>query len=174
VLTAQKARYLYRSGAGLHETSVELAPGITGLVGPNGAGKSTLMSVLSGALLPQAGTVQVDGEDLYGPRRAAALSGVALMPQSFSPLPMLSVERFVMLFAWLRGVDSRDAPAQVERALEAVGLDNRRRAPLRSLSGGMVRRCLLAQALVADPQVLILDEPTVGLDPPRSCARGRC
>lgn len=165
MLTARSVGYTYRSGGGVRDVDLELTPGITALVGANGAGKSTLMAVLSGALCPREGSVELDGVDLYGRQRADVLPGVSLMPQSFSPIPLVTVEEFVRLFAWLRGVPRRRVSGSVEQALADADLLEKRRASVRSLSGGMVRRLLLAQALVSDPSVVVLDEPTVGLDP---------
>jgi ABC-2 type transport system ATP-binding protein len=165
VLTARSVGYTYRSGGGVRDVDLQLTPGITALVGANGAGKSTLMALLSGAMRPREGSVELDGVDLYGRRRADVLPRVSLMPQSFSPVPLVTVEEFVRLFAWLRGVPRREVSGSVEQALADADLLEKRRASVRSLSGGMIRRLLLAQALVSDPSVVVLDEPTVGLDP---------
>lgn len=165
MLTATGASFSYRSGGGVLPTDLCLQRGITALVGANGAGKSTLMGMLSGALRPRKGQVLLDNVDLYGKRRADVLPRVSLMPQSFSPIPMVTVVEFVRLFAWLRNPHGKDASRRVDEALETVDLLHRRNDPVRGLSGGMVRRLLLAQAIVSEPSVLILDEPTAGLDP---------
>ncbi|MGL5829412.1 MAG: ABC transporter ATP-binding protein, partial [Angustibacter sp.] len=138
---------------------------VTGIIGANGAGKSSLLNILSGAQQPTQGTVTCDGTPLYGKARRSLLPQIALMPQTYSFPGELSVLEFVSQLAWMRGVPRRDCLAQAHEAIEQVQLSDRAQRRMGSLSGGMVRRVGLAQALVAHPELLILDEPTTGLDP---------
>jgi ABC-type multidrug transport system ATPase subunit len=163
--------HAYKSGVkALDDVSIDLAPGVTGLVGVNGAGKSTMLRILSGGLRPSAGSVSVLGSDLYGKGRRAALAGTALMPQELRvPREMRAVD-VVSYIGWLRGLSSKEAKLRSEQVLEAVGLAERSDTRVSALSGGMVRRLALAQALVAQPRLLLLDEPTTGLDPEQRAA----
>ena len=137
-------------------------PEILGLAGPNGSGKTTLIRCLLGLLRPSAGSVAVDGTD---PRRLAAAERRRLgyMPQGRALYDDLSVRGNVAFFARLYGLDDRRVA--VDRALELVDLADRDGAQMAELSGGMVRRTSLACAVVHEPDLLVLDEPTVGLDP---------
>lgn len=149
----------------LVDVSLQLRPGVTALVGVNGAGKSTLLSVLAGALRPTTGSVVVEAVDLFGARRREVIGRVALMPQSLTLPPNLTALEAVSVIGWMRGLASREAARRAGVALEAVGLTERGRNAVKELSGGMRRRIALAQALVAEPDVLLLDEPSTGLDP---------
>lgn len=149
----------------LREVDLQLGPGVTALVGVNGAGKSTLLSVLSGGRRPTRGQVLLDGLDLYGSGRKRALGRVALMPQHLSAPGTLTAFEVVSLIGWMRGLGGRRARSRAEAALAAVDLLDRRDSKVRELSGGMQRRVALAQALVTGPDVLLLDEPSTGLDP---------
>ncbi len=145
---------------------LELGQGVHGLLGPNGAGKTTLLRVLATVLPVDGGSVRLLGHDLSD---RSALRGVrrrlGYMPQAFGYYPRFTVREFTEYFAWLKEVPSAEVPAAVDRAIEAVGLTERADDRLRTLSGGMLRRAGIAQAIVNDPDVLLLDEPTVGLDP---------
>ncbi|NHA01651.1 ATP-binding cassette domain-containing protein [Nocardioides sp. W3-2-3] len=140
--------------------------GVCGLVGVNGAGKSTLLRTLAGCRRPVGGRVTVDGVDLYGRRRRTVLDRIGYMPQQAGPArracgwPMPWPTR-----VWVRDVPARVAGARNPAILERVGLATRGRDRVRHLSGGMQRRLALAVALVTEPDVLLLDEPTTGLDP---------
>lgn len=139
---------------------------VTGLIGPNGAGKTTLLRTLATVTPPQAGTVTVAGHDVGTARGTqAARRQIGFLPQDFRYLPSFTVREFVSYCAWLRGVPRRSLPGPVNDAIEAVGLTEAARLRLRQLSGGMLRRCGIAQAIVGDPDVVLLDEPTAGLDP---------
>lgn len=142
-----------------------LGTGVTALVGVNGAGKSTLLSVLARALRPGSGRVALDGVDIHRARRGAIAPRIALMPQEFALPAGAKVLDALAYLAWLRGVPARDAVRRSEEQLEIVGLAGRKADRVSELSGGMVRRLALAQALVGRPDVLLLDEPTTGLDP---------
>ncbi len=149
----------------LTDVSFDLAEGITGLVGVNGAGKSTLMLALAGALRPSRGQVRVGADDLFGRNRRRGLRKVALVPQ----LPVfpknLTALEVVSYLSWMRGVSSKQAPARARESLAQVGLEARLTSKVGELSGGMLRRVAVAQALASEAEVLLLDEPTTGLDP---------
>ena len=138
------------------------SPALVGLLGPNGAGKSTLMKLLTAGLLPTAGTITVDGQPLAGEERRLR-ANLGCLPQSFGLYDELTVWQFLDYMAALKGIKP-GAPA-IEAAIRAANLEEKRRSPIRSLSGGQRQRVGIAQALLGSPELLILDEPTVGLDP---------
>jgi ABC-2 type transport system ATP-binding protein len=142
-----------------------LGPGATGLVGVNGAGKTTLLLTLAGARRPQRGTVTLDGVDLYGRDRRGVVTRIGFMPQELDLPRELRVADALSYVSWLRGVPGRVAAVRERELLELVGLQDRRSVKVGRLSGGMRRRLVLATALVTAPEVLLLDEPTTGLDP---------
>jgi ABC-type multidrug transport system ATPase subunit len=156
----------------LDRASVTLAPGIFGLLGPNGAGKSTLMRVLATLQTPTQGTItwQPDGDGsapidvLSEPARVRARLGY--LPQEFGLYPTLSVDATLEHFCALKGATDRLLRAQwVDTLLERTNLLDKRRAAVGALSGGMRQRLGLAIALAGNPSLLLLDEPTAGLDP---------
>jgi ABC-2 type transport system ATP-binding protein len=144
--------------------SLELGPGILGLLGPNGAGKSTLMRILATVTRPTAGRVLWQGEDVV--RAPQALRRVlGYLPQDFGIYPNLSAREFLEYLAAVKGLAGRQARARIGELLELVNLTAAGRRPLGSYSGGMRQRVGIAQALLNEPRLLIVDEPTVGLDP---------
>lgn len=149
----------------LHDVNLQLRTGVTALVGVNGAGKSTLLSILAGSLRPTAGSVLIGGTDLFGRQRRRVIGRVALMPQTLTVPSNLTAWEAVSVIGWMRGLTSHEAAQRADLALEAVGLEDRRGSAIKELSGGMRRRIALAQAIVAEPDVLLLDEPSTGLDP---------
>ncbi|GAA2357383.1 ABC transporter ATP-binding protein [Saccharopolyspora halophila] len=154
----------YGSRNALARVNLELSTGVTALLGPNGAGKSTLLGLLSSALRLQRGTIEID--ELSPDRDARRYrESIGFLPQQFSVPNHLTCAEFLTLTAWWRRVGRRRRPELVREALEAVALQDRASAKIRSLSGGMLRRLGIAQAMVNSPRVLLLDEPTVGLDP---------
>jgi ABC-2 type transport system ATP-binding protein len=163
----------------LTDVTFTLRPGVTGLVGVNGAGKSTLMHVLAGLLAPGQGSVVFTGDSGCDEHRWRDLRGrIALMPQSFDVPRNVRTLDAVAYLTSLRGFPSSDSSKRAASALQAVGLADRSRKPIRALSGGMLRRVAFAQAIASDPDVLLLDEPTTGLDPEqrvlvRDLVRGR-
>ena len=143
---------------------IDFEPGITCLVGANGAGKSTFFRALAGIERFSSGDVSISRTGSQGGSRAAA-TRVGLLPQDVSLPPAATVTQYLTYCAWLAAVPRQNRRDVVARAVAAVGLDRQADTPCRRLSGGMVRRVGLAQALVGDPDVVLLDEPTVGLDP---------
>ncbi|WP_017569402.1 ABC transporter ATP-binding protein [Nocardiopsis halotolerans] len=151
----------------LDAVDLEFGGGMIGLLGPNGAGKTTLMRLLTGVLRPSAGRVTVGGHDL-GDRagRAAVKRMLGYLPQHLDPYPDLSAREFLDYVGLLKGIDDgRARRARAEELLERVGLADSAKRRLGGFSGGMKRRMGIAQALMGDPRLLVVDEPTVGLDP---------
>jgi ABC-2 type transport system ATP-binding protein len=151
----------------LRGADLELSTGITGLLGPNGAGKTTLMRILATVLAPDGGSVRLLGRDPRDPvERAAIRRRLGYMPQEPGFHPRFTAFEFVDYVAILKELtDRRARHDEVRRVLALVGLADVAGRRTKALSGGMRRRLALAQALLGDPQLLILDEPTAGLDP---------
>ena len=146
--------------------SFTLRPGVTALLGPNGAGKTTLVRALATVAPPLGGVVNVCGHDVDRRRTLdRARREIGYLPQHFGYTKGMTVEEFVTYGAWVRGIARQTRVSAVEAALHATDLVDRRRQRMGRLSGGMVRRAGLAWAFVGEPRVLLLDEPTVGLDP---------
>ncbi len=137
---------------------------ILGLLGPNGAGKSTIMRMLSGDLAPSGGRIEIGGEDLLN-RPIAAKRQLGYLPERPPLLPEQTVDEYLSDCARLRGIDRRSLPEALERTKSQCGLDAVGRRLIRKLSKGYQQRVGLAQAIIHDPRVVILDEPTDGLDP---------
>lgn len=165
ILAAERLTYRYGQATAVDGVTFELVPGVTALLGPNGAGKSTLMRMLATGSKASVGLIRHHGLTVTDKNVRAYRSRLGYLPQKPSWHGWMTVEETVCYFAWMRGVPRAKRPAAVEQAVESVGLTSRRRQRLASLSGGMVQRALLAQAVVHRPEVLILDEPSVGLDP---------
>jgi ABC-2 type transport system ATP-binding protein len=160
-LQVKAGRHLAVNGLDL-----SLGTGVHGLLGPNGAGKTTLMRALATVLRPAAGELTLLGQDVTDSRSLRAIRRrLGYMPQQIGFYPRFTVAEFVAHLAWLKEMPNRDVPAAVERAIARVGLADRANSQMRTLSGGMVRRAGMAQAIVNSPDVLLLDEPTAGLDP---------
>ncbi|HLZ57641.1 MAG TPA: ABC transporter ATP-binding protein [Ktedonosporobacter sp.] len=158
----------YRGGVqALNEIDLTIPGGMFGLLGPNGAGKTTLMRILAGILYPSAGSIRVgeyDGTTEKG--RTAIKRTLGYLPQELGVYPDLSAREFLDYIAILKGMDERKARQQrVGELLEMVSLNDVASRKLKTFSGGMKRRVGIAQALLNDPQFLIVDEPTAGLDP---------
>ncbi|MCK5126156.1 MAG: ABC transporter ATP-binding protein [candidate division Zixibacteria bacterium] len=145
--------------------NLEIHNGLFGLLGPNGAGKTTLMSILVTLLKPTSGAVSVNGLDLFKKRKQIRRM-VGYLPQNFSVFSKLAVWEFLDYAGKMSGVKKRKVRREkVDRLLDEVGLFDVRDRWASKLSGGMKRRLGIAQSLIGDPKVLIVDEPTVGLDP---------
>ena len=146
--------------------SMELGPGVFGVLGPNGAGKTSLLRMLATVLPPSSGEIRLLDRD---PRRPAARREIrrrlGYLPQNLGYYPSFTVVEFIEYFALLKEMPSTAVPKAVAVAVERVDLGAKAKAKLRALSGGMLRRAGIAQAIVNDPELLLLDEPTAGLDP---------
>ncbi|PHR92530.1 MAG: multidrug ABC transporter ATP-binding protein [Robiginitomaculum sp.] len=149
----------------LQNVSLDLKPGLFGLLGPNGAGKSTLMRTLATLQLPDSGTVEYNGVDI-AQNPNVMRSTLGYLPQDFGVYPRMSAEALLDHIAILKGVQNKKARReQVLELLKAVNLYTMRGAAVSTYSGGMRQRFGVAQAMLGDPKVLIVDEPTAGLDP---------
>ncbi|RPI28096.1 MAG: ABC transporter ATP-binding protein [Chloroflexota bacterium] len=151
----------------LNGINLEIGSGMFGLLGPNGAGKTTLMRILAGIANPSGGSARIDGYDLSSEAgKQAVKSMLGYLPQELGMYSELSAYQFVDYMAILKGLDDpHKRREQVEKVLELVGLHNESARKIKGFSGGMKRRVGIAQALVNDPRLLIVDEPTAGLDP---------
>jgi ABC-2 type transport system ATP-binding protein len=144
--------------------NLRLGQGVHGLLGPNGAGKTTLIRTLATVRKPSSGTLSLLGTAVNDGLRPVRRR-LGYLPQHFGYYKRFKVREFVEYLAWLKEMPAAEIPGAVDRALERVGLTDRAEDRMKSLSGGMVRRVGIAQAIVNEPEILLLDEPTVGLDP---------
>jgi ABC-2 type transport system ATP-binding protein len=145
---------------------LNLGVGVHGLLGSNGAGKTTLIRALATVLNPAGGELELLGECGRGRGELRRVrERIGYLPQEFGFYRRFTVREFVEYMAWLKEVPKGEVPGAVQRAIERVGLADRADDRMKTLSGGMVRRAGIAQAIVNDPRILLLDEPTVGLDP---------
>ena len=159
-LSKQYARDLW----GLRDLSLSVHAGVLGLLGPNGAGKSTLMRILATITRPTGGTVRWNGTDIVrSPDCVRTVLGY--LPQDFGVYPQLTPQEFLEYLAAAKGLDAPTARRRIDDLLQLVNLDGVRHQRLGGFSGGMRQRVGIAQALLNDPRLLIVDEPTAGLDP---------
>lgn len=140
------------------------SPGLVGLVGPNGAGKSTLMKLLTANLIPSQGEVLLNDNSLIAQEKKLKAS-LGYLPQEFGLFEDLTTAQFLDYMAALKQLKSGSIRSAIDRVIEATNLQEKRHARIRTLSGGQKQRVGIAQALLGDPELMILDEPTVGLDP---------
>lgn len=167
MLTVDGVTRSYGRALALRPMSLALPAGVRlGLLGPNGAGKTTLLSILACELAPTDGRVTLDGRPVVTRADArAARRAIGFLPQRPTPVPAFTAQETVEYAAWLKGMDGRTRAGAARDSLDRVDLGAAAGTRMRALSGGMVQRVFLAAALVARPRVLLLDEPTVGLDP---------
>ena len=164
-LTVEKVSKQYRGGHwALRDFSLTLRPGVLGLLGPNGAGKTTLMSILATITRATQGRVLWNGTDLASDPDAIRRV-LGYLPQDFGVYPNLNALEFLEYLAAVRGLDATTARRRIDELLVLVNLSDARKRPLGGFSGGMKQRIGIAQALLNDPELLIVDEPTAGLDP---------
>ncbi|MFE6919313.1 ATP-binding cassette domain-containing protein [Streptomyces rubiginosohelvolus] len=150
----------------IENLDLSIHAGVTGLLGPNGAGKTTLFRTLATIAPPWSGDLELFGRPVKNERQARrARRRIGYLPQDFGYYPAFSITDFVRYCAWLREVPAKNADSMTREALASVGLADRAHDRMKSLSGGMLRRAGIAAAIVGSPSLLLLDEPTVGLDP---------
>ncbi len=159
----------YDTVKALKGVSFTLTPGVNGLLGPNGAGKSTMMNILSGNLSQTSGRITFNGEDIRNMGKEFR-KRLGYMPQQQALYPGFTAAQFLGYMATLRGMEKAEATDAVHRVLRQVALEDVATRKIKTFSGGMKQRLLIAQAILADPDVLVLDEPTAGLDPKQRIA----
>ena len=152
----------YKNKIAVDRISLKLEKGIYGLLGANGAGKTTLMRMICGILTPTSGTITYNGVDVSEEGYRAVLG---YLPQDFGYYPDFSGKDFLLYMAALKGLSKKSAQKKVKELLELVSLEEVAKKKIKTYSGGMKQRLGIAQALLNDPEILILDEPTAGLDP---------
>lgn len=166
VIKLNKVSQSYRNHQVLRDLELTISSGVIGLVGPNGAGKTTLLRTMATVLPPKSGEVTIG--DVHVHREADARRArrqIGYLPQRFGAPSSMRLLDFIRYSAWLRGVPGDRWDLEAEAAIDAVDLQDRRRSRMGSLSGGMRQRAGIASAIVGTPSLLLLDEPTVGLDP---------
>ena len=154
----------YGNYEAISNQSLILKNGVYGLLGVNGAGKTTLMNMICTLSRPSGGSIMFNGKDIYkldGKYREI----LGYLPQNFGYYPDLSILDYMMYIACLKGIEKGLARKRIRYLIKKVGLEKEIKKKMRSLSGGMIRRVGIAQAMINDPKVLVLDEPTAGLDP---------
>ncbi|HEX3007689.1 MAG TPA: ATP-binding cassette domain-containing protein [Bacteroidales bacterium] len=149
----------------LKGVNIDIPEGLFGLIGRNGAGKTTLMRILTTVIKPSSGEILFDGKDIFG--NLEEFRGIlGYLPQSTKLMPYLNIVEFLDYVGVLKGInDQKKRNDEIKRCIETVGLTGEEKKRLAKYSGGMLRRAGIAQALIGDPKLLIIDEPTVGLDP---------
>ena len=164
-LVIENVSKTYRSGVqALRNVKLTLRPGVLGLLGPNGAGKSTLMRILAAITKPSEGRVLWNGEDVAN-EPDVLRKQLGYLPQDFGVYPNLNAVEFLDYLAAVKGIDAKSARKRIGELLALVNLADAAKRPLGGYSGGMRQRVGIAQALLNDPKLLIVDEPTAGLDP---------
>lgn len=163
-LTLKNLTKSYGSFTAVSELNYTMRNGVYGLLGVNGAGKTTLMRMICTLMKPTQGFITCDGRDIFemgGEYRRL----IGYLPQEFGYYPDLSAREYLMYIAAIKGLRTAVAKERAEKLLEKVGLGNTGKKRLKTFSGGMIRRIGIAQAVLNDPKILVLDEPTAGLDP---------
>lgn len=163
-LTVKQVTHRYKNFLALKNINFEFTPGIYGLLGPNGAGKSTFMRILVDVLAPTSGMINYEGRNI-SILKSQYRDILGYLPQDFNGYPHFTAYQFLLYVANLKGLSKKLAKHRVDELLQLVGLIESKDKKLKGFSGGMKRRIGIAQALLNDPHILILDEPTAGLDP---------
>ncbi len=161
-LIADRISKQYKNKIAVDRMSFTLTSGVTGLLGANGAGKTTLMRLLCGILLPTSGSVTCDG---MGVETEEYRDILGYLPQEFGYYPEFSGRDFLLYMSAVKGLPKTEAAHKTDELIGMVGLKETARKKIRTYSGGMKQRLGIAQALLNDPRILIMDEPTAGLDP---------
>lgn len=154
----------YKDKLALDQVSLSLENGIYGLLGPNGAGKSTLMNIITGNLKPTAGQVKWDGKEIRS-LGADYRSLIGYAPQQQGLYDTFTGRRFLSYMATLKGISKKEMTEEIRRVLSFVNMEEAADRMIGTYSGGMKQRILIAQAILGDPKLIVLDEPTAGLDP---------
>lgn len=152
----------YKNLIAVDRVSLKLHKGVYGLLGANGAGKTTLMRMICGIVTPTSGKITFDGADVKDESYRAVLG---YLPQDFGYYPEFSGMDFLLYMASLKGIDSKAAKKRAQELIKLVSLEDAAKRKIKTYSGGMKQRIGIAQALLSYPKILILDEPTAGLDP---------
>lgn len=163
-LTIQELTKSFQDITAVDHISCTMGNGVYGLLGVNGAGKTTFMRMLCTLLKPTSGSISLDGTDIFQMDRAYRKI-LGYLPQDFGYYPDFSIQDYLMYISSIKGLRPAVAKKRTEQLLEWVGLSRVRGKKMKKLSGGMKRRAGIAQAMLNDPRILILDEPTAGLDP---------
>ena len=163
-LSLQNITKKYSDKVAVNDVSLSIEKGITGLLGANGAGKTTLMRMIADIIKPDAGSITYDGVPI-SVLDSEYRNIFGYLPQEFGFYPEFTVIDYLDYMAALKGLTKADSKRKIDSLLEQMTLTDVRRKKIRKLSGGMRRRVGIAQALLNDPEILILDEPTAGLDP---------
>lgn len=164
MLTVEHVTKRYGNFTALEDISLQFTPGVYGLLAPNGAGKTTLIKMLTTLLFPTSGQILWEGEDIHAlDEDYRGLLGY--LPQEFGYYPGYTPRQFLRYVAALQCIPQKEADLKISQLLELVGLSDAEHKKMRQLSGGMRQRVGIAQAMLNDPRLLILDEPTAGLDP---------
>ncbi len=164
ILTIENLSKSYKKTKALINFSAKFNPGIYCLLGPNGSGKSTLMNIITDNLKADSGTIKYNGTDIIK-LGAKYREKIGFMPQHVGMYPAFTAIDFLSYVAVLKGVSKKDAKMQIDQLLEVVELSDVKNKQIKTFSGGMKQRLALAQALIGEPELIILDEPTAGLDP---------
>ena len=154
----------FKDKKAVNDISFSMGNGVYGLLGVNGAGKTTLMRMLCTLTTPDCGTITWDGKDIFK-MGASYRQILGYLPQDFGYYPYLTIYDYMMYIASIKGIRPAVAKKRIKELLKQVGLSDQKKQKMRNLSGGMVRRVGIAQAMLNDPKILVLDEPTAGLDP---------
>ena len=154
----------YGTKRAVDRLNLSMKVGVYGLLGANGAGKTTLMRLLCDILNPTSGEIRYDGQNIHAMGEEYR-SLLGYLPQNFGYYPEFTAEKFMLYMAALKGLNRSFAQNRTEELLRLVGLEKERRKKIKTFSGGMKRRLGIAQAMLNEPEILILDEPTAGLDP---------
>ncbi len=152
----------YKNKIAVDRISLRMHPGVYGLLGANGAGKTTLMRLICGVLTPTSGEVRLDGMEV---KEEGYRDRLGYLPQDFGYYPNFSAQDFLLYMASLKGIPKKIAKQKTQELLDMVNLSGEAKKKIKTFSGGMKQRLGIAQALINDPDLLVLDEPTAGLDP---------
>jgi ABC-2 type transport system ATP-binding protein len=163
-LTIENITKTFGDKSALNDINLELTTGVYGILGANGSGKTTLMRILASVMKPSSGRVFLNGQNIVDMNEKYR-EQIGYLPQHVGYYKNFTAEKFLKYIAALKGLPTEETNGKVEEVLDLVGLTENRRKKIGGLSGGMKRRIGIAQALLNDPKILIVDEPTAGLDP---------